>query len=237
MGAAKPDQIAIELSNLSFGWPGGGFGLDIERFCVGAGESLLVLGQSGSGKSTLLSLICGLATPLSGTIHVAGQDLGQMSRAARDRFRADTIGIIFQMFNLLPFATPRDNILLPLDFSPARRQRCPHPQRDAQHLASALGLSEAQISRGTASALSVGQQQRVAVARAMIGAPPIVIADEPTSALDDETAAEFLDLLFAQIRDTGATLVMVSHDTRLSGRFDRVERIDQIARTRDGAPA
>lgn len=231
---SETSKAAIHLTGVGFDWPGQRFGLDVADFSVGEKETVLLLGESGSGKSTLLSLICGILTPQHGVVQVSGQNLGALSGARRDRFRADTIGIIFQMFNLLPYATALDNILVPLRFSSKRRARVGNPRQEAVALTAALGLPEALVTRGSASSLSVGQQQRVAVARAMIGSPQIVIADEPTSALDSDAQAEFLDLVFAQTRRADATLLMVSHDERLSDRFDRVIRLDQIATQRKG---
>ncbi|MEM8630655.1 MAG: ABC transporter ATP-binding protein [Pseudomonadota bacterium] len=233
MACDRDTDAAIALDAVGFGWPGGRFGLTVADFRVAQGETVLLLGQSGSGKSTLLSLICGIVAPRTGSVRVAGQDLGALSGAARDRFRADKIGVIFQMFNLLPYATAIDNILIPMRFSADRRARCPVPRDEALRLTAGLGLTDAQVTGGPASALSVGQQQRVAVARAMIGAPPIVIADEPTSALDATTQGEFLDLVFGQVRAAGTTLLMVSHDPRLAEQFDRVVQLSEIA-TQEG---
>lgn len=187
----------------------------------------MLLGESGSGKSTLLSMICGTVVPQAGAITVAGTDLTSLSASARDRFRAEQIGVIFQQFNLLPFGTVRDNILLPLRFAPNRRKRSGQAT-EAQHLCEALGLPPGVLSR-RASSLSVGQQQRVAVARALIGHPPIVIADEPTSALDADSQSAFLDLLFGQTEQNGTSLLMVSHDARLADRFDAVVQLSDIA--------
>ena len=234
MAASRADDPAIALDDVIFDWPGQRFGLDVDAFRVEAGETVLLLGSSGSGKSTLLSLICGVTAPQSGSVRVAGQDLSPLSDARRDRFRADTIGIIFQMFNLLPYATALDNILVPLQFSPKRRSKCASPREEGLRLTRALGLPDEMVTHGPASALSVGQQQRVAVARAMIGHPPILVADEPTSALDADAQDEFLKLVFAQVAEAGATLLMVSHDTRLAPRFDRVINLPDIARLRTG---
>ena len=228
---------AIAMRDVRFDWPGGRFGLDVAAFDVKQNETVLLLGQSGSGKSTLLSLICGILAPSQGVIQVAGTDIGALGRASRDRFRADHIGIIFQMFNLLPYATALDNILVPLRFSKVRRARVQSPKSEALALTRALGLPDALVMGAQAATLSVGQQQRVAVARAMIGSPKVVIADEPTSALDSDAQGEFLDLVFGQVQEAGAALLMVSHDERLADRFDRVVRLDQIAKMRRGEPA
>ena len=195
---------------------------------LAAGETLLLLGESGSGKSTLLSLVCGTITPQAGTIKVASTDLTVLSGAARDQFRAEQIGVIFQQFNLLPFGNVADNICLPLRFAPERRRRAGNSNAEVATLLAALNLPR-EIRTVRARNLSVGQQQRVAVARALIGQPPLIIADEPTSALDADTQEAFLDLLFVQTATNGQTLLMVSHDSRLADRFDRVVRMEDIA--------
>ncbi|WP_404818123.1 ABC transporter ATP-binding protein [Ruegeria profundi] len=195
-----------------------------------AGETVLLLGESGSGKSTLLSLIGGTIIADRGIVTVSGIDLKTLSSGKRDRFRAENIGVIFQQFNLLPFASVIDNILLPLRFAPERRSRCLDENRDAANLCSALGLPDGIVS-SKAAKLSVGQQQRVAVARALIGQPPILVADEPTSSLDETSQATFLDLMFEQVRAQNSTLLMVSHDPRLAERFDRVVRMSDTVET------
>lgn len=218
----------LTLGDVRFRWPGrASFALSVPNFRVAAGETVLLLGESGSGKSTLLSLVCGTILAESGVVRVAGTDLATMTGGGRDRFRAERIGVIFQQFNLLPFGSVLDNILLPLRFAPERRKRAGDAKGEAAALCGALGLGRELLHRRAAT-LSVGQQQRVAVARALIGRPPIVIADEPTSALDAGSQAAFLDLLFGQIRDHGTTLLMVSHDPRLGDRFDRVIAMKEI---------
>ena len=225
----------LSVKDVRYHWPGrDGFGLSVPAFAIEEGESVLLLGESGSGKSTLLSLICGTIVPQSGLLNVCGQDITRLSGGARDRFRADHIGVIFQQFNLLPFGSVEDNILLPLRFASLRRQRVEHPRETATDLCRALGLPEAVLTR-RASKLSVGQQQRVAVARALIGQPPLIIADEPTSALDETSQAAFLDVLFRQVAAQATSLLMVSHDPRLGSRFDRVVNMDQIAMTGQAA--
>ena len=221
---------ALALDQIEFQWSGrDAFALKVADFRIAQGERVLLLGESGSGKSTLLSLICGINAPQSGAIRVDGTDLATLRPAGRDRFRAEKIGIVFQQFNLLPYAAPIDNIVLPLRFAPARRARAGDARAAALALTDALGLSRDIIETSTADRLSVGQQQRVAVARALIGAPSLIVADEPTSALDAGAQANFLDLLFAQCAAAGSTLLMVSHDERLAPRFDRSVRMEDIA--------
>ena len=223
-------ETALSINDLRFTWPGAvGFGLSVDAFTLPRGERTLLLGASGSGKSTLLSLICGIAAPSAGKIEVDGTDIARLSRRRRDRFRAENIGIVFQQFNLLPYATALDNALLPLRFAPKRRARIDDEQAEALRVAAALGLDKAQMTSGSAGSLSVGQQQRVAVVRALIGAPGLIVADEPTSALDASAQAAFLDTLFTHVDAAGASLLMVSHDERLADRFDRTIRLEDIA--------
>lgn len=225
---------AVELCDLRLRWPGAASDcLHIDRFELAAGERIFLQGPSGSGKSTLLSLIGGVLTPSAGHVSVLGQALGVLSSAARDRFRADHVGFIFQLFNLLPYLSAQDNILLSCRFSAARRERLQRagrtPEDEMRRLAQHLDLSSELLHR-PASALSVGQQQRVAAARALIGGPGLIVADEPTSALDADLQAAFLDLLLGECAASGAALLFVSHDPRLALRFDRVLNLSQINR-------
>ncbi len=223
--------FAIELKDVEFSWPQSAFSMSVKELKVRNGEKVLLLGESGSGKSTLLSLICGVVVPQTGVIRIGGQDLTSLTPSKRDRLRADKFGIIFQVFNLLPYANSLDNILVPLRFSRERRNRCGDQRQEATALCRALGLPENLVTQAASSTLSVGQQQRVAVARAMIGSPEIIVADEPTSALDAASQSEFIDLLFEQVSTAGSTLVMVSHDERLAARFDTVLRLEDVATT------
>lgn len=202
----------------------------VDQFTVKPQEKVLLLGESGSGKSTLLSLICGTVLAQEGTVNVAGTNLATLSGGQRDRFRAETIGVIFQQFNLLPFGSVTDNILLPLQFAPQRRKRVDAPNEEAKRLCEQLGLPSSLLTERAAT-LSVGQQQRVAVARALIGDPPLILADEPTSSLDAGSQANFLDLMFKQVDANGVAVMMVSHDPRLADRFDRVIEMKDIARS------
>jgi len=223
----------IRMSDVRFVWPGrDAFSLAVDAFSLPAAKRILLIGPSGSGKSTFLSLICGIVAPQTGEIDILGTDITKLAASARDGFRAEHFGIIFQIFNLLPYGTVIDNVLLPLSFAPIRRKRATTKGRaedEAVRLLTCLGL-EPHLTRGPSAAnLSVGQQQRVAAARALIGSPEIIVADEPTSALDRNRQAAFLDLLFTQVSDAGATLIMVSHDETLAGRFDEVMRLETIA--------
>ncbi len=226
---------AVHLHGVRFAWSTKGPDcLDVPDFRVEAGERIFIQGPSGSGKSTLLSLIAGVISPQQGRVEVLGQDLDLLRSAARDRFRALHVGFIFQLFNLIPYLSALDNILLPCRFAPARAARLAGPPRDeAVRLATRLDL-DADLLVRPASDLSVGQQQRVAAARALIGRPGVVIADEPTSALDADRQRAFLDLLLGECADAGAALLFVSHDDRLQGRFDRAIRLHDINRAASG---
>jgi len=211
----------IALADLSFRWPGQPAPcLDIARFRVDAGERVFLHGPSGSGKSTLLAVLGGVAVPARGRVELLGQDIVALSGRARDAFRADHIGFIFQQFNLLPWLSALDNAMLPCSFSARRRERAGNPPEEAARLLARLDLSSA-LWKKPAAELSVGQQQRVAAARALIGRPEILIADEPTSALDAPRQQIFIDLLLAEAAAVGASLLFVSHDARLAGHFDR----------------
>jgi putative ABC transport system ATP-binding protein len=235
--AAEPGIPALRLSDMRFRWPGrSGFSLDVRNFEVAAGEKLFLHGASGSGKSTLLSVICGIAEPETGEVEVNGQNIFRLSASKRDQFRADNIGVIFQMFNLLPFASGLDNILVPLAFSPIRRGRLQDPKTEALRLTADLGLDHDLVINARASELSIGQQQRIAAARDLIGAPDILIADEPTSALDEDAQSDFINLLMWHAKTANATLIMVSHDKRLARHFDRSLGLHDILATRVASP-
>lgn len=220
-GEAPP---AAALDGLRFAWPGTRDAcLDIPAFTIAPGERVFLHGPSGCGKSTLLGILAGVIVPTAGAVRVGAIDVTALPAGARDRFRADHIGIIFQQFNLLPYLSILDNVLLPCRFSARRRQRASQggagPQAEAERLLGRLGIDPA-LRRRPVAQLSVGQQQRVAAARALIGAPDLVVADEPTSALDARNQRHFLDLLLAECAAPSA-LVLVSHDLRLAERFDR----------------
>ena len=224
----------LSLENLLFRWPGEASAcLDIAQFAVAANEQVFIHGDSGSGKSTLLNLIAGVLTPQRGKIVALAQPLSALSASARDRFRVDHIGLIFQQFNLIPYLSVLDNVLLPCRFSRRRRERAGGSARSAAHSAATLLQHldlDASLWQRQATQLSVGQQQRVAAARALIGRPEIVIADEPTSALDAARQEGFLTLLRQECAAANAALLFVSHDLRLAGAFDRRIELSDINR-------
>lgn len=232
-------QALIELNDLSFSWPGQPVLLDIPEFRLEPGETLFLKGPSGSGKTTLLGLLGGVQKADSGTIRLLGQELGELGSGARDRFRVDHTGYIFQQFNLLPFLSVRENVELPCHFSRLRASRAVqrHGSVDnaAQTLLSHLGLKDPALLERRADSLSIGQQQRVAAARALIGQPELVIADEPTSALDADAREAFIQLLFAECREAGASLLFVSHDQSLAPLFDRNLSLSELNRAATSA--
>ena len=232
--------FVVDIQNLVFQWPGKhGFRLSIPQFLVKRGERVFLQGASGSGKSTLLSLLGGVLLPQPCHMRVLDTDLTALSSSARDRFRVDHIGFLFQQFNLVPYLSVRENVLLPCRFSQRRRQRALQSagsesagslEQSADRLLDQLGL-DMKLARQRVTALSVGQQQRVAAARALIGHPDLIIADEPTSALDADRQSEFLDILLGRCDDENETLIFVSHDERLGSHFSRTVDLDKLCET------
>lgn len=221
----------IEIEGLRFAWKGGAPVLDIADFRMEAGERVFLRGPSGSGKSTLLGLIAGVLQPQAGRIAVLGEDMSSLAASRRDRLRADQMGVIFQMFNLVPYLSVTGNVLLPLRFSAARRKAAgDDPQAEARRLLARLGLNDQDLLSRRVSDLSVGQQQRVAAARALIGSPSLVIADEPTSALDADARDRFINLLSEEVARSGASLLFVSHDASLASLFTRAADLTEMNR-------
>ena len=222
------DDSIVKIESLRFQWSkNNNFKIFVPKLEVGRGKKVLFLGESGSGKTTLLSLICGFLEPLSGSITINDKIISDLTSTNKDAYRSDNIGIIFQQFNLLPYANVIDNIILPLYFSKQRSKKVENKINAAMNLCDQLRLPESILNQ-KASNLSVGQQQRVAVARALIGSPSIIVADEPTSSLDTEAQELFLDLMFDQISKNSSTLLMVSHDKSLTNYFDQVIDINEI---------
>lgn len=217
---------SLIIANLEYRWPGNTQAtIDIPHWQLKCGQRVFVYGPSGSGKSTLLNLIAGILQPQRGEIQVLGQNLSRLSVRARDRFRAQHIGFIFQQFNLVPYLTVADNIALAQHFgSPAWFHRTASKQQPANRfktseLLNRLGLPKELLAR-KATELSVGQQQRVAVARALISSPQLIIADEPSSALDADTRDDFLSLLLECAAQCNSTVIFVSHDKSMMSHFD-----------------
>ncbi len=223
----------VELDNLEFCWEADTPPvLAITALQIRAGERIFIEGPSGSGKSTLLSLLAGVNIPRQGSIQVLDQPLQQMKSTQRDRFRADHIGYIFQMFNLIPYLSMVENVTLPCRFSALRSERAlQHSgslEQEAVRLLTQLDLADPALMQRPVTSLSVGQQQRVAAARALMGAPELLIADEPTSSLDTARREAFVQLLFEECKQTGSTLIFVSHDATLEPLFDRTVQLPKI---------
>lgn len=225
-------MAAVRLDQVKFSWASDSPVIDIKECVIQNGEHIFMQGPSGSGKSTLLNLLTGLLLPNSGTIKIADCCISSLSSPARDRFRADHIGFIFQVFNLLPYLSLRDNVMLACRFSAVRQRRAiaqaGSVAQAADELLIALGLEKQLRQQLSVAELSVGQQQRVAVARALIGSPDILIADEPTSALDSTNRDTFMQLLLKEVSQHNSTLLLVSHDHSLSPFFDRTLTLPQI---------
>lgn len=203
--------------------------LFVDQFQIAHTQHSFIYGPSGSGKSTLLKLICGTLLPQKGSVQVLTEDISRLSARNRDAFRGNHMGIIFQQFNLLPFASVLQNIEFALTFSKIRRNKVQNFKQEVEHLLDSLKLDPRRYAHIKAAALSTGQQQRVAVARALIGSPELIIADEPTSALDDDATAAFMELTIKLAKEQQSTLIMVSHNQSLQQYFEHVYPLQKIA--------
>jgi len=221
---ASPHSDALRIEALRFRYaPRGEWTVNIPLLAMTRGEQLLMAGGSGRGKSTLLHLIAGLMEPGEGRVMVAGQDVHALSGAARDLFRGRNVGMIFQTFNLLHGFTALENVMAALMFSGI----APSEHRGkAAALLSRLGIERADAMTDE---LSVGQQQRVAVARAVVCDPVLVLADEPTASLDPDNAEGAMDLIQQVCREKNAALLCVSHDPAMEERFPKHARLDDLA--------
>jgi putative ABC transport system ATP-binding protein len=229
----------IEISNLSFAWKKQAQPvLNIASMQINRGERVFLRGPSGSGKSTLLNLLAGVTTPSSGMLKVLGQDMTALRSAQRDHFRAHHIGFIFQMFNLIPYLSVVENVTLPCRFSDKRKHKvlaqADSLEDEAIRLLDHLDMAQEDVLHKPVNELSVGQQQRVAAARALIGAPELVITDEPTSSLDADRRTAFIDLLFRECDSAHSTLIFVSHDNSLVAPFERTIEFEQINKAVSG---
>lgn len=223
---------ALNIEDLTFRYPGASSDtVRVPSLALDGGEQVLLTGASGEGKSTLLQIIAGLMDPSSGSIAIDGQNLHDLHGAKRDRFRGTKIGMIFQTFNLLQGFTAAENVMMALKFSPVPKAE--HRPR-AVELLSTMGLKtpDREVTQ-----LSVGQQQRVAVARAAATSPVLVLADEPTASLDPETGEAAMDLIQETCRSIGAALLCTSHDPAMVNRFPRRESLGDLRGVPTGAGA
>jgi len=220
----------ININSCNFKYPNSDKNIiDIDSLTINSSEHIFLRGRSGSGKSTFLNLLTGVIEPQSGNIEVLGVDITTLNATQKDRFRGDNYGTIFQQFNLLPYLSVEENISLVSRFSKQKSQNIKNLTKEIDSLLDALEIPNDMKSK-KAMELSVGEQQRVAVARALLGKPKIIIADEPTSALDSDTKDKFMQLLFKQVNAQDSTLIFVSHDMELSSYFDSVYDFSEINR-------
>ena len=219
--------MTLEITDLikSFDQPDGGklTVLDVPSFKIADGEQVVLIGDSGGGKTTLLHLISGLLSPDSGTIQVAGLELTKLSEQGRDRFRASTVGYVFQTFNLLPAFTALENVRLGMTFGHGK-----HDSERAKDLLARVGLADR--ANYKPSQLSVGQQQRVAIARSLAGKPKLLLADEPTANVDPNSAENVLELIRTSCEQENIALLLVTHSMDIAGTFGRVDRLEEINR-------
>ncbi len=238
------DSPVLTISALRFrypvdhadaGAPPAGDLVDVHALSLAPGEQLLLTGGSGSGKSTLLHLIAGLIDPRAGSVTVAGQNVHALAPAARDRHRGRAIGMIFQTFNLLPGFSAIENVMLAMMFADAKQLPPREHRGRASDLLTRLGLPAGRLHDADVTKLSIGQQQRVAVARAIACQPSLVLADEPTASLDPENRDAAIELIQSACKDANAALLCVSHDPAIAQRFARRVRLADLRS--DAAPA
>ncbi len=201
--------------------------LDIPKFHAAAGEQLVLVGRSGCGKTTLLHVIAGISKPDAGSVEIDGVNITRLSEAGRDRFRSEKLGYVFQTFNLLPGFTALENVLLGMTFARGKRDA---PR--ARLLLERVGLQHRMHHKP--GALSVGEQQRVAVARALANRPRLILADEPTANIDPANQQQVIDLIRDACRQENVTLMLVTHANEVADQFDRVERLEEINHIRFG---
>ena len=209
----------IAICDLAFQFPHSDFRLSVSSLQIGRAERVAIIGPSGSGKTTLLHLISGILSPSQGVVRVQDREMNALGDAARRAFRVAQIGLVFQSFELVSYLDVLENILLPYRLNPALRLT-PEIALRAEELARQTGIDHRL--RYFPHRLSQGEKQRVAICRALLPEPPLLLTDEPTGNLDPSAKQRVVDLLFRQIERTAATLLMVTHDTEIAARFPRV---------------
>ena len=219
----------IEINDLLFEWKNKQqFSLKIKELKIQNKKKIIIFGRSGSGKSTLLNLISGILSPTSGTLCVKNIEINQLSQKKKDQFRANNIGVIFQQFNILGYLSPLQNILLPCFFTQFKKHDKEYFYNRTFDLAEKLNIKKNILYQNNSENLSVGQKQRIAILRAIINKPFLILADEATSALDENNKNDFINLLMHLCNEEKITLLMASHDTSLKKNFDMSINLEKI---------